>query len=334
MNSKIELGQFYTRGNPFLYSRVQQWFSSIPNLSNLKLIEPFAGSNSLVAMVNASVLKLNSENWGCFDIAPEAIESNLVPEIEVIKRDTIEDFPSGFDVAITNPPYLAKNSATRKGMDVSFNGFQDLFEVALNEMLSNCDWVAAIIPESFITRKIFTSRLEVAVSLNHDMFDDTEFPVCLALFSRHETADFEIWRGAELIGSHSKLTKEANNLLDAPSVIRTKFNAPTGSVGLWAIDDTNSATIRFLPGEEIASSTIKVTSRSYSRIELEFVGTPIDLHQLEKEANKLIKNYREITGDVFLTAFKGLRKDNLYRRRIDWTTSHRILNRAAYNLAK
>lgn len=332
MNEKILLGQFYTRGNPFQYSRAQSWFKGIPNLSNVRIIEPFAGSNSIVALVNSSVPALSPKNWQSFDIHPEAIEANLVPEITLNKRDTLEDFPTGFDIAITNPPYLAKNSATRRGMLVHFGGYQDTFEVALHEMLTNCDWVAAIIPESFITRKLFKDRLDAAISLNHEMFDDTEFPVCLALFSPNSSSDFEIWRGEEYLGHRNSLDVEVENLLAAPSIIRPRFNAPTGEIGLIAIDNTTGATIKFVDGSTIPSDEIKVTSRSITRISVDAVDAAFDSPDLIAEANKILENYRELSSDVFLTAFKGLRADNAYRRRIDWNTAGRILNKAAANL--
>jgi hypothetical protein len=297
-----------------------------------KIIEPFAGSNSIVALVNSSVETLTPRNWQSFDIHPEAIESNLVPEITLIRRDTLEDFPSGFDIAITNPPYLAKNSATRKGMVVHFGEYQDVFEVALHEMLSNCDWVAAIIPESFITRKIFKDRLDAVISLNHEMFDDTEFPVCLALFSPKSAIDFEIWRGDEFLGLRNDLDKEVENLLSARTLIKPRFNAPLGEIGLIAIDNTNGPSLRFVSGETIPSEEIKVTSRSLTRISMDYVYVALEPDLVIAEANKVLDSYRELSSDVFLTAFKGLRADNSYRRRIDWNTAGRILNRAVANL--
>jgi hypothetical protein len=297
-----------------------------------KIIEPFAGSNSIVALVNSSVETLTPRNWKSFDIHPEAIEGNLVPELTLIRRDTLEDFPSGFDVAITNPPYLAKNSATRKGMVVHFGEYQDVFEVALHEMLSNCDWVAAIIPESFITRKIFKDRLDAVISLNHEMFDDTEFPVCLALFSPKSAIDFEIWRGDEFLGLRNDLDKEVENLLSARTLIKPRFNAPLGEIGLIAIDNTNGPSLRFVSGETIPSEEIKATSRSLTRISMDYVYAALEPDLVIAEANKVLERYRELSSDVFLTAFKGLRADNSYRRRIDWNTAGRILNRAVANL--
>ena len=132
--------------------------------------------------------------WACFDISPA--EENSVPEIDVIKRDTIADFPKDYKIAITNPPYLAKNSATRRGLVYSGEPYDDLYKKSLEVMLNNCDYVAAIIPESFITSKLFHNRLHIVISLACKMFDDTDCPVCLALFNpANETSndDFVIY---------------------------------------------------------------------------------------------------------------------------------------------
>jgi hypothetical protein len=164
------------------------------------------------------------------------------------------------------------------------------------------------------------------------MFDDTEFPVCLALFSPNSSSDFEIWRGEEFLGHRNILDREVEKLLAAPSIIRPRFNAPTGEIGLIAIDNTTGATIKFVDGSTIPSEEIKVTSRSLTRISVDRVDTAFDSPNLIAEANKILENYRELSSDVFLTAFKGLRADNSYRRRIDWNTAGRILNKAAANL--
>jgi hypothetical protein len=56
------------------------------------------------------------------------------------------------------------------------------------------------------------------------------------------------------------------------------------------------------------------------------------LDDLINEANAVISEYRDISHDVFLTSFKGLRIDGLYRRRLDWNTTARILGTALIRL--
>jgi hypothetical protein len=329
LNSKIELGQFYTRTNPFEHSRFVEWIRAIPKVSQKKFVEPFAGSNSIIKMMTESFDSVVAESWSAFDIHPEAQEANLVPKVKLQKRDTLANFPEGFDVCITNPPYLAKNSATRKGSQIDFGVYQDLFEIALDRMLNNVPWVAAIIPESFITRDLFTKRLEFVISLNLEMFDDTEFPVCLAVFSPKETEGFEIWRGDTFIGQSQNLQAKVHEKLKDVQPRLFTFNDPNGILGLNAIDGTTNASIRFRRGEEIDSSKIKHTSRSVTRISSRLLDAhPKKLDAVIQRANEILNEYRTETQDVFLTSFKGLRSDHMYRRRLDWNTTSRILGTA------
>jgi len=102
---------------------------------------------------------------------------------EVEKRDTIQNFPQGYKLIITNPPYLAKNSACRKKIAFPTTEHDDLYKLCLEIMLKNCDYVGAIIPASFINAGLFQERLHSYTLLSSQMFTDTENPVCLALFS-------------------------------------------------------------------------------------------------------------------------------------------------------
>ena len=110
-----------------------------------------------------------------YDINPSSLE--------VEKKDTIKKFPLGYKLIITNPPYLAKNSAHRKKIDFPATKYDDLYKLCLEIMLKNCDYVGAIIPASFINANLFLERLHSYTLLSSQMFTDTENPVCLALFS-------------------------------------------------------------------------------------------------------------------------------------------------------
>ena len=326
MESKIERGQFYTLTNPFELGRFRTWLEAIPRYESLKYLEPFGGANNIIAMMSATYPEIPLNNWSSFDIQPESLSQNLVPTVTVQKQDTLARFPVGFDVCITNPPYLAKNSATRKGSDINFESYQDLFEISLSRMLADCNWVAAIIPESFLTRSIFTERLEFVISLTMEMFDDTEFPVCLAVFSKTSSLDFEIWAGEQHLGTMAELKEFEESALVVPQRGIFTFNDPQGELGLTAIDATLEPSIRFHSGDLIPSADIKISSRALTRISSKFLPTKNgELDQLIEIANRHIANYREGTKDVFLTSFKGLRQDGKYRRRMDWNTASKIL---------
>ncbi len=318
-------GQFFTVTNPFISNPFYIWYESIPENKKNIIIEPFAGSNNIVKMIND--LKLNSVKWYCYDIMPPSY--NAVPEIPVLKQDTIENFPliSNAYIAITNPPYLAKNSATRSGLPFKYVEYDDLYKKCLEVMLNNCEYVAAIIPESFITANLFHNRLKIVISLTCKMFDDTDCPVCLALFSPENEVDkehgFEIYRQGDItrIGTFKYLDS-----LSVKSEYNKKnwiFNDKNGEIGILCCDNTKYASIKFVRGETIDPDCIKVSSRAKTRIS----GLPqgIDIDAFINRCNEVLNTYRSDTKDVFLTSFKGLREDRMYRRRLDFETAKNIM---------
>ena len=52
----------------------------------------------------------------------------------------------------------------------------------------------------------------------------------------------------------------------------------------------------------------------------------VNLNDFIDECNRKIMQYRNATSDVFLTSFKGLRKDGRYRRRLDFNTAKNIMS--------
>lgn len=325
-NYKKLNGQFFTITNPFVSNAFYMWFESIPDDKKHHILEPFAGSNNIVKMIND--LKITNAIWHCYDIQPS--EYNAVFDVKVETKDSIEKFPiiNNCFIAITNPPYLAKNSATRSGLPYKYNEYDDLYKKCLEVMLENCDYVAAIIPESFITSNLFHNRLKTVISLTCKMFDDTECPVCLALFSPENEIDkingFEIFRQGEItrIGTYNELQKY---------IVRSDynkknwiFNDPNGEVGILCCDNNKTASIKFVYGNTIQSSSIKNTSRAKTRVS----GLPngIDINAFIKKCNDKLNEYRFRTKDVFLTSFKGLRDDNMYRRRLDFDTARNIMS--------
>ena len=173
MDEKRRHGQFYTVGNPFDHQAFHDWVASMGDLSSLSFVEPFAGSNDLILMSDPDLMGVSDGQWSAYDIAPEAITTSAYPSVSVCMHDSIADMPSGA-VVITNPPYLAKNSAHRRHMmDIDFMGFNDLWEVCVDKMLHAFGFIAAIIPESFITRGLFHDRLADVISITDRMFDDS-----------------------------------------------------------------------------------------------------------------------------------------------------------------
>ena len=50
-SEKIRLGCFYTTQNIFSYPHFQEWFTNALKASNNTVLEPFAGSNNLIKML-------------------------------------------------------------------------------------------------------------------------------------------------------------------------------------------------------------------------------------------------------------------------------------------
>lgn len=321
MDNKRANGRYYTRGNPFHLKPFQEWAKKA-NIENACILEPFAGEKHIPYLINSS--NINCQEWAFFDIEP-GIDG-------VEKQDTLTDFPIGFSVCITNPPWLAKNSATRRGLPFpKETHYNDLYKYALEKCLSHCDWVAVIIPEAFIRSGLFHKRLCDFVSLvpetssrtaqdnknriTNYMFDDTEHPVGLALFAPDISADIRVWRNNRLLGTLGNLQK----YLPTPSRNRDiVFNDPNGNLGLIAIDNTVSASIRFCPPAELGDYKVRTHCRSITKI-----GVPweVDIDDL----NVNLARIRENTHDVFLTAFKSIRRDGHYRRRLDWALARSII---------
>lgn len=232
-------------------------------------------------------------------------------------------FPTGFKVCITNPPFLAKNSATRRGLGYPATKYDDIYKIALDIMLKNCDYVAAILPESFINADLFHDRLLGVVSITTPtMFADTDCPVCLAMFVPQTTSNFQMYVGNEYIGSYNDLVKYCLSIYDAEP-IKWKFNVPDGEIGVICCDGY-SKDCMFVDGKEIPNQNMKHSSRAFTKISL---PNHVSLSEFITQCNKILAEYRYNIHDVFLTSFKGLRKDGKYRRRIDFKTIRLIMNK-------
>jgi hypothetical protein len=197
-------------------------------------------------------------------------------------------------------------------------------------MLGGSKYVAAIIPESFITAGIMQERLSCVISLTCKMFDDTDCPVCLALFDSEEekTSDFLVYQMDKYLGHYNR-----DLIFYKPVNYRFtknwwKINDPNGKIGIVCIDDTKSRSIKFVKGDEIDSSKIKNSSRSLTRVSTG-KGIKINDNNIQfflDKCNEFLEWYRNNTYDIFLTSFKGLRSDGYYRRRLDFDTAKAIMS--------
>ena len=306
--SKRRRGAYYTVGNPFDNPAFTRWATGV-NLPEGCILEPYAGANSLID-------RLVEMGWcrhsASFDIQPTAKG--------VKRRDTLVSFPRGYDICVTNPPWLAKNSATARGLSFPDTRHDDLYKIALERCLGHCGWVAALVPESFIRTSLFRDRLTDFVSLTTRMFAETNHPVGLALFEPEESEDVLVWRDGEKVGSLSSLERARPR--PGHDGVEVTFNDPDGNVGLIALDNTIERSIRFCDVGELENYQVKPSGRHITKLK---VNGRIRI----KEWNDILNDFRNKTQDVLLTCYKGIRKDGWYRRRLDWETARGIVNRAA-----
>lgn len=346
--SKRAAGQYLTQGDPFGYDAVSDWVDGIANAIGTRPVsacEPYAGKNFLPSAFMGRFRRRfgNGIEWTGYDIAPCDGQDNLLPECRIAQADTLMSIPTPHDLIVTNPPYLARNSARRRHLPFPFDhagqGIDspaDLYQIALDTCLGAAKWCAMLIPESFITSRYDKSRLMSVISLPGDLFDDTECPVCLALFGPDATDDYRIYANdGRFLGLASEVRKAYDDLLgqgtgSTPHGRNLKFNVPDGILGLRGVDSSLGALARFVPGDDIRPECVKDTSRSITRIAIADMNGH-ELADIVSEANRILGEWRERTGDVFMTAFKGVNKQTHgYRRRLSFREAEAIVNSAIY----
>ncbi len=284
MDNKQLLGQFYTTSDPFAGSDAFVLWNSL-RPQGTKVLEPFAGAGLLYSYLD--------EDWCGYDIDPK-VDS-------IIKQDTIANFPTGYDVCITNPPYLAKTTISRKKLNVWIK-HQDLYLDCLELMLRNCGYVAAIIPSTFYNTGLFQNRLIAWDKLDKEVFSDTDVPVGVAYFIPSN-------KDAKLFVNGKQITENApRNVKSSMS-----FNVSHGNYVLSAIDNTKGRSIHIHDDVESfdREKYLKHTSRNYS---LFYSPHKLDLDKI----NSFINDWRDETRDFYLTSFKSTMTSGIYRKRMNF----------------
>ena len=300
-------GQFFTNGNPFQHNAFRTWAEKAELVQQI-VLEPFAGANDLIEHLEDMGLCRRSVSY---DIEPS--------DRRVERRDTLRSFPAGFSVCVTNPPWLARNSATVRGFQFPNCSHDDLYKFALEKCLLNCGWVAALVPESFICARIFQRRLTDFISLSPNLFEDTGHPVGLALFGPTQTDNSRVWSGNFYVGDLDALNAmRPIPLSNGPEI---RFNDPDGNVGLIALDNTKTASIRFCAVDELSDYQVKKTGRHITKLN-------VDGDVKIRRWNEYLNDFRRRTGDMLMTCYKGIRKDGRYRRRLDWNLARGIIHHA------
>ena len=291
MTNKILRGQFFTTSNPFENSNAfSSWFSLLPE--DAEILEPFAGAGNLFDYLPES-------KWVGYDIEPK--------HPDVIEQDTIKNFPKDYKVCITNPPYLAKTTCTRKNLPVQ-PILEDLYLDCIKLALDNCDYVCAIIPSTFIGTKLFADRLYAWDKIDYVLFSDTDKPVGVAYFVPNKVNTTKYYVNGEEILITADDTPETKDL-------HLEFNVSHGNYVLCAIDLVSQDNIKIYKEDSSfnRSKFLKNTSRNYS-----LFYCP-DLKDEDIDGiNEFITKWRERTKDFFITSFKSEQKSGKYRKRFSF----------------
>lgn len=314
---KIILGQFNTKSSIWLKPQVIDF---IKNSKSKIAYDPFAGAGDLLTAAR--------EFLGFRSLIGLDIDESLDWQV----NDSLIEIPK-FEgaIIITNPPYIAKQSASRKKMDLSMyfskTKYDDVYLLALDKMLEAQDYVVAIIPESFINSNYKQKQRLLSITiLEENPFEDTENPVCVACFDNKEK-DFKkisIYKNDKLIGT---LDDILNIRIEPKNNIDITFNTLKGWLGLRAIDSTDDIkVISFDFKENIKydwKNRIKASSRHLTLVD---INVPEKLKEdFIKECNSIIEDIRHKSSDVLLTPFKGNTKSGIRRRRLDFRLARAIM---------
>lgn len=322
MDKKIKLGQFNTKSDIWLKPQIQDFIIN----SNCKIAyDPFAGLGDL--------LKVAREKLSFKDIIGLDIDKELNWKI----NDSLINIPHYENaIIITNPPYIAKQSASRKKIDLSNyfkkTEYDDIYLLALDKMLLAQEYVVAIIPESFINSNYKQKNRLVSITIiEENPFEDTENPICIACFDNKIKSykEIKIYKNKTLINNLENIYKIRTN---PKNNIKIVFNDKNGWLGLRAVDGTDDIKkINFDFKENIKydwNNKIKVSSRHFSLINIDISLEKRD--SFIKECNSLLNEIRSNSSDLLLTPFKGNTKNGVRRRRLDFKLARSIMENA-YN---
>lgn len=316
--SKKSLGQYFTKSNAWLKPHIIEF---IKNTKATTAVDPFAGAGDLLKVIQPLQFK-------------EYIGLDIDPNLNWKINDSLLNIPKFENsIIITNPPYLAKNSAKRLGLNEAYSYFTnskcvDLYQIAIQRCMENNRCGVLLVPETFINDSIINKNRVSSITIIEDLcFEDTEVPICVVCFDDEiKKSDILIYKNDKLIGTLEYLNsfkKEVNNIIDM------SFNSPKGQVALRAVDSTNpNIIIKFMKPQFLKYDLTKISesSRSITLIDLTLPESMLD--DLILESNNILNDFRIITKDILLSPFKGNNKDGKRRRRLDYQTARAIIEEA------
>lgn len=323
--NKITLGQFFTKETSWAQPQIINFIHKCLNEYDVKYcFDPFAGNGDLINFVK--------DNFSFFKIYGNDID----PSLNWPVNDSLISIKKHKKcMIVTNPPYLAKYSAKRKGGEVygrvakyfMNTACEDLYQVALEKMLNEYDNIVAIIPETFINSTFAKDRLNSVTIIEKVPFVDTDCPVCVCCFEKkiHHDSEIKFYKDSKYICTYEELLnyrKVPTNILDV------KFNSSCGQIALRAVDNSiGDNDIRFLNINELDYDlkNIKTSSRLITVIDVPKVT---NVNEFIEICNEILLEYRKQVSDILLSPFKGNKKNGPRRRRLDYKTARAIIEEA------
>lgn len=319
MNKKVKLGQFFTKKDIWLKEQIRNFIIA----SNQSIAyDPFAGEGDMLAIAT---------QFGFRRTIGLDIDEKLSWEV----NDSLKKIPH-FDnaIIITNPPYIAKQSASRKNIDLSLyfdnSVYDDIYMIAIDKMLEAQSYVVAIIPESFINSNYKQKNLLHSITiLEENPFEDTENPVCVVCFDsiKKEFDKIKVFSGNTYLNN---LAYFENLRLEPINNIRISFNDKSGWLALRATDSSNGKDlIHFSLKQDMDydwENNIRISSRHISLLDLDIKEE--NRPNFISLANEIILRLRKDSSDVIFTPFKGNTKYGKRRRRLDFRMARAIIERA------
>jgi hypothetical protein len=322
---KVIMGQFYTRLDTWLTHPIKEFIQNNIHLCDSGILDPFAGDGHLLDVCKK-----------VFQCSTHGLDINS--QTAWPYNDSLLHIPPSYTSLIcTNPPYLARHSASRKGVleHLPIPYFEtthhsDIYQIALEKCLESARFVVAVLPETFILSPFSKRHLVCLSVLEKNPFTDTTVPTCVACFDRNFD---EGEKQAKLyIDDIFILTlEELKNLQrKATGALKIAFNDPEGEIALRAVDGTNpEESARFMAAESMKYSrnNIKESSRLMTYLSLKDVNSNL-LPEILANANQILDTARHQSGGLIFSPFKGNNKIGKRRRRIDYATARWALESA------
>ena len=316
---KTTAGKFYTQKRSWLTQPVREFIEKKIK-TNKYVLDPFAGGGHLLESLSQH-----------YDIIGQGydLSGGKWPV-----NDSLAYIPNPHSALIcTNPPYLAKHSAKRKGVfkkvEAYYARHYDLYELAITRCLSASRAAILIIPETFLHSAFPKNQLKRLSVITENPFNDTENPVCAACFESTEQEgerQAKIYIGDQYICRLSALVRKRKKAIPGPRIV---FNDPSGNIALKAVDGTDPKDrIRFESAQNFYYGREKVTSSSrlLTYINIPNLDSVSKKEHFLKAINQNLEKKREKTADLILSPFKGNNKAGRRRRRLDYALARDLIS--------